>query len=161
MVDKANEYLGQGYPVCIIDALPEHKNALNDAMLEKNMPFSKVLGYSSWNTVSNAVGVSLSNAVSRLIYLTHADEVTDESNDEFLKTIAFSFIKDISYKCNGITNLNDSSTYGPQTLLDVINISQILVKDLAALKDHGTVSVSDFTYPWGRGFEARFTVTVN
>ena len=118
----------------------------------------KLLGYSNWNTVANATGISLSNAVARYMYIKNGN-VTEESNKAFLKTLTFSFIKDISYKNKGITNLKDTSQYGPVKILNRINSSERLV-GIGEYANHGKVTVSNFRYPWNRTFEATFDIAV-
>ncbi|MBO5767076.1 MAG: DUF4127 family protein [Clostridia bacterium] len=158
LMKQAVENIEKGIPTCIIDA-SDNNSTLPQKMLDYKYDIAKLLGYSNWNTVGNAIGIALSNAVARYIYITRSDVVTKESNEAFLKTLTFSLIKDISYKRKGISNLSDKSAYGPATIISRINSSQILVKDLKS-EAHGKVSVSNFRYPWNRSFEATFDITV-
>ena len=158
LMKQAVENIGKGIPTCIIDASNDNQ-ALPQKMLDYKYDIAKLLGYSNWNTVGNAIGIALSNAVARYVYITRSDVVTKASNEAFLKTLTFSLIKDISYKRKGISNLSDKSAYGPATIIARINSSQILVKDLKS-EAHGKVSVSRFRYPWNRSFEATFDISV-
>ncbi len=157
LMTQAIKNINDGIPTCIIDASGENRT-LPQKMLDNNYDIAKLLGYSNWNTVANATGISLSNAVSRYVYINNST-VSEESNEAFLKTLTFSLIKDISYKSKGITNLKDSSAYGPATIIKRINDSEITVTN-GEFAPHGKVSVSNFRYPWNRNFEATFDITV-
>lgn len=157
LMKQAVKNIENGVPTCIIDA-SNNNQTLPQRMLDYDYDIAKLLGYSNWNTVANATGIALSNAVARYVYINNA-EVTDESNQAFLKTLTFSLIKDISYKRKGITNLNDSSAYGPKTIIDRINDSEITVSN-GTFAPHGRVRVSNFRYPWNRSFEATFDISV-
>ena len=157
LMKKAVDNISKGIPTCIIDASSTNRD-LPYKVIDSNYDIAKLLGYSNWNTVANATGISLSNAVARYVYIKNG-AVTEESNKAFLKTLTFSLIKDISYKCKGITNLKDTSQYGPVKILNKINSSEILV-GIGKYSSHGAVSVSNFRYPWNRSFEATFDITV-
>ena len=157
LMKKAADNISKGIPTCIIDASSTNRD-LPYKVLDTSYDIAKLLGYSNWNTVANATGISLSNAVARYVYIKNG-AVTEESNKAFLKTLTFSLIKDISYKCKGITNLKDTSQYGPVKILNKINSSEILV-GIGKYSSHGAVSVSNFRYPWNRSFEATFDITV-
>lgn len=157
LMKKAVDNISKGIPTCIIDASSTNRE-LPYKVLDTNFDIAKLLGYSNWNTVANATGISLSNAVARYMYIKN-EAATEESNEAFLKTLAFSFIKDISYKCKGITNLKDTSQYGPVKILNRINSSDILI-GINENSSHGKVSVSNFRYPWNRSFEATFDIHV-
>ena len=158
LMRQAVKNIENGVPTCIIDASDNNKT-LPQKMLDYDYDIAKLLGYSNWNTVANATGIALSNAVARYVYIYKCASVTEQSNNAFLKALTFSLIKDISYKRMGITNLSDSSAYGPATVLKRINKSEITVKD-GEYATHGNVSVSNFRYPWNRSFEATFDITV-
>lgn len=159
LMKRAVANINAGIPTCIIDA-SNNNHELPQKMLDYDYDIAKLLGYSNWNTVANATGIAVSNAVARYLYLYNSENVTEESNKAFLKTLTFGLIKDISYKRKGITNLNDSSAYGPATIIKRVNESEIMVKD-GEFAPHGKVSVSNFRYPWNRSFEATFDVSVS
>lgn len=148
-------------PTVVIDCSTE-TGALQARMTAENIELSMLLGYSNWNTVANALGIAISQGVSRYLYLRSSLSVSAESNEAFLKSMTFAYIKDISYKCAGIS-LNsiasDTSAYGGKTLLALINSSEMLVS-LGKTASHGTVSVSRFRYPWNRTFEMTFDIKV-
>lgn len=158
LMKQAVANISAGVPTCIIDA-SNNNYELPQKMLDYDYDIACLLGYSNWNTVANATGIALSNAVARYAYIYNSETVTEESNDDFLKTLTFGLIKDISYKRMGITNLSDNSAYGPATIVKRVNESDIMVAN-GEYASHGKVSVSDFRYPWNRTFEATFVVSV-
>lgn len=157
LMKQAIYNIENGIPTCIIDASVNTQDLANK-VVSAEYESAMLLGYSNWNTVANATGISLSNAVARYVYIKNAP-VTEKSNQAFVKTLTFSLIKDISYKKKGITNLKDTSKYGPATIVNRINSSDILV-GINKCASHKTVSVSNFRYPWNRTFEATFDITV-
>ena len=158
LIETAINNIENGIPTCIIDA-SQTRTEVARRMFDYDLDVGMLLGYSNWNTVGNLVGISLSNAVARYVYLYRSSRVTEESNKAFLKTITFSLVKDISYKYKGISNLNDTSTFGPATIVARINASPIMSAKGKAIS-HGRVSVSNFRYPWNRTFEATFDISV-
>ena len=161
-------YLGQGIPVCVIDA------SCNGGVLQRKMLsldtdnyISRMLGYSSWNTVGNAIGISLSNAAARYAYLiSAAGEPTLESNDAFTKTLTFSLVKDISYIIShgrSVSNpsgfFNEYGELGARTIIDKINNSD-MISGYGRITYHGFVTCSNLRYPWNRTFEATFDIEV-
>lgn len=158
LIKQAIANINAGIPTCIIDA-SNNTNYLPEKMLNYKYDIAKLLGYSNWNTVANATGIALSNAVARYVYIYNSSSVTEESNKGFVKSLTFSLIKDISYKRKGITDLNNTGAYGPATIVSRVNESQIMVAD-GNFAEHGRVSVSNFRYPWNRSFEATFDITV-
>ena len=157
LIKQAIKNVENGVPTCIIDA--SGTQSLAEAMLNNQFDIALILGYSNWNTAANALGISLSNAVARYMYIYNCQVVTEESNDAFLRSYTFALIKDISYKRKGISNLSDSSAYGPKTIVSRINSSKIMVKN-GVSAEHRTVRVSNFRYPWNRSFEATFDINI-
>ncbi len=56
-----------------------------------------LLGYSSWNTAGNAIGIALSGGLARYLYLKHAPVQVKGASAAFLQGLALSFAKDVSY----------------------------------------------------------------
>ncbi len=158
LISQMKSNLDAGVPTCIINASGD-LSALSEKMLSADCDIAMLLGYSHWNTVGNAVGISLSNAVARYLYLYNSVSVTDQSHKGFLKTLTFSLIKDISYKYKGYTDLNESSLCGAKNIVSLINASKIMSVGGKAI-DHPSVSASNFRYPWDRAFEATFDIMV-
>jgi len=96
------DYLEKGYPVCIIDGTGWNNYTAPGrtlcAQANAESTLGRLLGFSSWNTVGNSTGIALANAVSRFNYIKNEETVTDESNEAFLQTLTYSFVKDISYQ---------------------------------------------------------------
>lgn len=96
LIDEYNKYAKEGIPVAVIDISGEASTLANKFSGMKNLEY--ILGYSSWNTAANAIGISLSNAISRLAFLNSGRSDTQESRAGFARSIVFSFCKDIGYK---------------------------------------------------------------
>ena len=160
LVNQLRTNLANKVPTVVIDC-STNTGALQARLAEKDIPLSMLLGYSNWNTVGNSVGIALSQGVSRYLYINKAS-VTESANEAFLKSMTFAYIKDISYKCAGISIdriARDTSQYGGKTLLSLINSSEILVGEGSTVS-HGAVTVSNFRYPWDRTFEMTFDISV-
>lgn len=163
LINQLKENLKNGVPTCVINAsATSNWGILGEGMFSEDIEIARLLGYSNWNTVSNAVGISISNAVSRYLYINNAEEVSEESNAGFLKTITFSFVKDLSYKAKGEPPLNftdKTEVDSPASIVEKVNSSEILVGN-GETASHGAVALSNFRLPWNRTFEALFDITV-
>ncbi|MBQ5842273.1 MAG: DUF4127 family protein [Clostridia bacterium] len=163
LVDKAFELVESKKPVIIID--PNSKNAdfLQKQLLTRELPLSMLLGYSNWNTAANAMGIALSNGISRYTYLANCSNITRQSHRGFLEASTFGFLKDISYKYYGFSIENPNvSGYGSYAdIVKQINGSTMITSlSPYTVSKHETVSVSNFRYPWERTFEMTFDVKV-
>ncbi|OGO87694.1 MAG: hypothetical protein A2Y15_06835 [Clostridiales bacterium GWF2_36_10] len=151
LLDTAEYNLENKRPTVIIDA-SSNLGTLQFLMAERKIQLSSLLGYSSWNTVGNAIGIALSQGVTRYIFLKCNLDVTNDSNISFLKNITFAYVKDINYK---IGNVSTSK------LLSLINSSEIITSvNIYKTKNIGTVSVSGYRFPWNRSFEATFDIFI-
>ncbi len=90
------ENLQKGIPSMIVD-LGSDLSLVGSMIADPTLDLSFLLSYSRWNTAGNAVGIALSNAVARYLYLKYAPAVVSGSNSAFLQGLALSFAKDISY----------------------------------------------------------------
>ncbi|MBQ3599294.1 MAG: DUF4127 family protein [Clostridia bacterium] len=163
LVDKAFDLVENKKPVIIID--PNSKNAdfLQKQLLTREFPLSMLLGYSNWNTAANAMGIALSNGISRYTYLANCSNITRQSHRGFLEASTFGFLKDISYKYYGFSIENPGvSAYGSYAyIVKQINGSEMITSlSPYTVSKHETVSVSNFRYPWERTFEMTFDVKV-
>lgn len=182
------DYLDKGYPVCVIDCngwnnTTEPGRTLCSQAHSKDT-LARLLSFSSWNTAGNSIGIALANAVSRFNYIKNEETVTDESNEAFLQTLTYSFVKDISYQIADNRNVilepdetlynasegaqflatdydNAYLYYAPQNILKMLERSDILVGIGESAMPNKNIEISDFYYPWNRTFEANFTITVN
>lgn len=156
LVDKAEEYIQNQIPVIIIDPNTNTGSVLEKELLKRNFPLAMLLGYSNWNTAANAMGIALSNGISRYAYLANCSEITDESHYGFLQAMAFGCMKDISYKYFGYSiDAPDVAGNGSYVhILDMIN-SSAMITDLSSycVNTHGEVKAMNFRYPWDRTFE--------
>ncbi len=190
LVDDLKLKLADNKAVAIIDAsgrYGENNNILAHAMfygrngtdsdrLNSSKDFAKLLGFSAWNTVGNKVGLSLGMAFSRLSYLRSGAEVTTESNDAFLKSFTHAVIKDTCYRGRLSSETPDMGATGQwyhatYILNGVVSGTGISGSDILGAYNSAsdtfstvtpgrTVSCGEFTLPWGRNFEATFTITV-
>ncbi len=167
LVEQLKKNLESNVPTCVIDASNANggnARIISDCILstETPIPVGKALAISCWNTVSNTVGIGLSNAVARYNYIKNSSDVTDASNIGFLKTMTFALIKDASYRGHGATMSFESTANfdDPLNIIKKIESSQILGKEIKPI-DHGKkITVSDIVLPWNRTFECRFTINV-
>ena len=70
------------------------------------------LGYSSWGTAANALGIGLSMGLTRWGWLRYETECSTADNVAFTKTIAFAFVKDIAYCHDARYTIRDMTPYG-------------------------------------------------
>ncbi len=56
-----------------------------------------LLAFSAWNTGANSVGIALSSAVSRYIYLSDSAPSVEGADSAFVLSLALAFAKDVSY----------------------------------------------------------------
>ena len=85
-------------PTIIVDASGSDYGSLFYGRLIEETELGFMLGYSSWNTWGNAVGIGLSQGLCRYIYLTGNFNRSEEADRAFVQSLTFSFIKDIAYQ---------------------------------------------------------------
>ncbi|MBR5278116.1 MAG: DUF4127 family protein [Clostridia bacterium] len=202
LLAKAQANINANIPTCIVDASGDKgEGTLSAYMFGTNFKnYSHVgsdvakyaltdvgllLGYSEWNTVANALGISLGNAIARYTYLQNSAEITTESNYGFMKNITHAFVKDIAYREFGVPEVAGATvpelTYNVNTgesskqnaavkfyelapyITDKINASEIYVGEIGTagsrVEPFTEVKVSDLYFPWERHFEADFNIT--
>ncbi len=167
LIKKLEENLENNVPTCVIDGSAyAGYGALAQAMIDKNLDMGEILGFSAWNTVGNAIGISLSNAVARFTYLKNSQVITEDSHKGFMKTIAFSHIKDTAYKKFGSSPFGSGASFEKnykifkeysQKIANNINKSSIFISK-SNLEDKYDVKVSNLDWPWDRNFEAIFEI---
>lgn len=160
-IKQAKKYLDEGKCVAICD--PNTGSEMHTAFLTGNIDCAKLLGYSSWNTAANALGICLSMSIARYLYLKNEPYISPASHDAFLKSITFALVKDISYKKLGrYIDKKDDTQYGSYNyIINMVNKSDMIVS-LQPYKtaSHGTVSADNYRYPWDRTFEMVFDIDV-
>ncbi len=160
LVAQMKKNLDSGIPTCVIDASGNSNNGiLAGKILAADCDIARLFGYSQWNTVGNAVGIATSTAVARYLYIYRCEKVTEASHKAFLQSLTFSLVKDISYRNKGISNLSDTSQFGPATVVAKINASDIQIGN-NKFQTHKAVKISNLRLPWNRAFEATFNITV-
>ena len=152
-------------PTILID-VSENPEILSEKLLKDTaIDLTQLLGYSSWNTAANAIGLALSQGVARFAYLTAVNQSSQSANEGFLQGMTFSYIKDISYK-SFHPSLDGFLSYdhpcSPANVLERINSGKIItsLKDFT-VKSQGEVSLSNFRYPWNRTFEMCFDMHIS
>lgn len=164
LAKQAAKNCENGIPTIVIDPTSgSADHALQRALIDQNVPLTVLLGYSSWNTAANSIGIALSNGISRYIYLANSSVITDESHEGFLKAATFSYVKDICYRNFGysISNLGVTGDCSYNEIYDSINSSKMIVSlDTYLEVSHGKVSGSKYRYPWDRTFEMTFEISV-
>ncbi len=83
-------------PTMIVD-LGKNYALPSEMISDKSMDYTYILGYSSWNTAGNSVGIALSSGISRYLYLKNEASAVACANSSFIRGLALSFAKDISY----------------------------------------------------------------
>ncbi len=117
MIDYINANIDKNKPTIVINAAASaYSNNFEYRML-RDCETSMLMSYSSWNTVGNAMGVALTNGLSRYLYLSAVERSGDLEDKAFVKGLAFSFAKDISYMKGGgkskFTKWLQANSYSP------------------------------------------------
>ena len=165
LIAQLKENQTKQIPTVLID-VSENPGALGALLMgDEEMDVCRLLGYSSWNTAANAIGIALSQGVARYAYLQAVQVSTQTANEGFLKSMTFAYIKDISYKqfhSNLDGFLTDTYSCNVQTVLDCINRGKMLVSSEGEIASPcGAVAVENFRYPWCRTFEMTFDIPIN
>ncbi len=165
------ENLKKHIPTMIVDLGRDFY--LPSAMLaEKDLDFGCLLSYSSWNTAGNSIGIALSGGFARYLYLKNEGSPVKGANWAFLKSLALSFAKDISY---GSIKSSVSSA-DETTALRLVQQGSTLCFDLFAEQLEGKhflislnpmqlgtiprMTVTSLSFPWGRTFEAEIEISI-
>ena len=184
LVNAALENQKGGIPTAVIDA----SGKLGDLQRElvSKVDLSMLVGYSSWNTVGNAMGIALGQSVVRVNYLLSGMVLTDEANEGFLKSMTFAYIKDIAYiidkgrsfdfggvayyRANeSVVNgrlksemLGANGTLSATSLLENINGGAYLASiDPFRKQRFGKITLDNFRLPWYRSFEMNFDISIS
>ena len=152
-------------PTVVLD-VSGHADLLGATMFaDRKIDVAKLLGYSSWNTAGNAMGIALSQGIARYAYLNSVESSTAESDAGFLKSLTFAYIKDLTYKrfhydLDGITT--DQYTCSVSQVIGRMNQGKIITSLQGYTESkHARISVSNFRYPWNRKFEMTFDIQIH
>lgn len=117
-ISRINSNIASGIPTIAIKAMTSAYGSYYASALTGQTEMSMLLGYSGWNTTGNAIGIALSQGISRYVYLSSASQVTQASNIGFVKSLTFGFIKDIAYRdlcynavCSYASTLGSTSNF--------------------------------------------------
>jgi len=185
LVAQLRSNLDAGIPTCVLDcsnAGANNSRILSDQILGWSWNSSgayaiaETLSISCWNTIGNTIGIGLSNAVGRYAYIYNSEEVTEASNEAFVKTMTFALVKDISYRAhtygNDTSNANynmygrfnfDNSAWDDVTrILEKLNTKNTILGKDGEKVTFATVSIDEDSvdWTWGRDFECSFEITV-
>ncbi len=162
LMDTLERNLQNGVPTVLLDV--SNSGMLSGMLVEQSdVELGLLLGYSSWNTAGNAMGIALSMSIARYSYLMHFEQSTPDADEGFLKSMTFAYIKDISYRrfhtyLDGF--LSESNPCSAPLILRRLNASQIISSlQTYAEKDHDVIRTSNFRYPWNRTFEMTFDIS--
>ncbi len=165
LMNQAESNLQNNIPTVLLDVTGQPAGLSSMIFHQYDFNVAELLGYSSWNTAGNAMGIALSQGVARYAYLSAVEESTEEANQGFLQSMAFAYVKDAFYKAHGgsVNTAGDKNrTCSVPTIMERINQSTILTAlSPYTEKKHATVKVSNFRYPWDRTFEMTFDITVS
>ena len=152
-------------PTVLIDVSEAPEILAEMIIKDTSIDLCRLLGYSSWNTAANAIGLALSQGVGRYAYLAATDRASRAANEGFLQAMTFSYVKDISYKAVHPTLdgfLSFAHPCAPANIIERLSSGKVIT----ALKPfrteaQGRVSVSNFRYPWDRTFEMCFDIHIS
>ncbi|MBR5278440.1 MAG: DUF4127 family protein, partial [Clostridia bacterium] len=179
LVSKAVQNQTAGIPTCIVDTSCK-KGVLAQAIIDSSIDISRLMGYSEWNTVSNALGISISNAVARYAYISRVTVKNSESQSYynyshvgFLKSMAFSWAKEYAYQrktsnpypseSDFNAQFNSFNTYA-KLVADKISQGSLYVGKNAQGKfvaqNLYDIAIFNLRWPWDRAFECTFDIGV-
>ena len=164
LLTQAKKNISNHIPTMLLDVSLQASELSSMMFYESDIQIGMLMGYSSWNTAGNATGLALSLGISRYAYLSSVPESTPAANEAFLKSMAFAYIKDISYiqfhrSIDGI--MNEDYTCPAPLILRRLNAGKIITSFTSYRESgHGEVKVSNFRYPWNRNFEMTFDIEV-
>lgn len=151
-------------PTIVIDT--SGTNLTYEAIIEY-LPVRNLLGYSSWGTGGNAMGIALSMGLTCLARSADPDAGSQEELDAFERGLTFAFVKDIAYCGFCRYSLTDLSPEGIESLVMSNSQTQRILSALEGkellspggdYESFSRVSLSDFSAPFQRSYEIRFRV---
>lgn len=176
-------------PTILIDAgNGEYGTAFHDALVKK-AELGRLLGYSGFLDMAIVTGTALSNGVARYAWLKDGNKNTT-ADKAFLQGLSDSIIKDFCYKntvrnrlisyvqneLNGSPDnfkkpkisqkkvLKQLETIMPTSIADVLNnfshSNAIVSLSPYKVAGCGTITLSNYSFPWMRVFEIRMRINV-
>ncbi len=96
LLSQYTQNLQNKIPTMIVDLSGDY-TLPREMIFDNKMDYTYLLGYSSWNTAGNAIGIALSSGISRYLYLENEHAPVKGANSAFVRGLALSFAKDVSY----------------------------------------------------------------
>lgn len=164
LIERLKHDQNKKIPTVLIDVSGTPELLAKMLIADSSVDLCIIFGYSSWNTASNAIGIALSQGVSRYGYLQSVARSSQYAANGFLRSLTFSFIKDISYKCfhpdlDGF--MTDVYPCSADDVLSRINSGRVITSlNGYKTEPHAEISISDLRYPWNRTFEATFDIKI-
>ncbi len=165
------ENLQNNIPTMVVDLGADF--CLPEAMLaQEAMDLRCLLSYSAWNTAGNSIGIALSNGIARYLYLRHSAGPVAGANSAFIRGLALSFAKDVSYasiqlRLTGPDQAEALRLVQAGSGLCFDHFAKMLAGKafLTSLSPAQTgtmprLSVTGLSFPWGRTFEANLEIEI-
>ena len=189
LIQALRDNQARGVPTILMDAAKNGYGADFQKQLVKKTDLGFLLGYAGYYDLANVTGIALANGLARWLCLSRGGPKTQGQQDAFIRTLADSLLKDLCYKnqakvstilyvkdtlkgdpdnfCNTGTDpeavLEKTAQYLEKDAGDVLkNLSRsTMLTDLeGGTAGLGSLSLSDFSFPWQRVFEIRMTIHV-
>lgn len=144
----------RGVPTVVINASARAQSC-------ETLPVRWLMGYSSWGTAANAIGIALSMGQVRLQWLTGERE--KGSSDAFVQGLLFAFLKDLAYCRDCRPTMSDLTPEGIEAALmqtpRTAALAALLTgKTLCTGETIPPYRLTDFSAPLARSYEIRFRI---
>lgn len=161
LINAYKKHSADGKPVAIIDISGDPATLAN-RLIGSGADLGYVFGYSSWNTAANSIGISLSNAACRLAHLKYGEADNDENRAGFVRSVVFSFCKDIGYK-HGAKSALDSyiSSLGGNTLNYYSIVTPAVERNINAVFEKAMTASGGFCARITKALEKSSLITEN
>ncbi len=163
LIERINANIKNGVPTTVLNVSGDIQS-FGSVLVNDCTDMCELLGYSSWNSAGNALGIAMSQGIARYSYLKEVGVSSDEANTGFLKSITFAYAKDISYKGfhTDVSGwLTGDYTCSVKQILGKLNDGKVVTSVLPyTAEEHGKITVAGAHYPWDRNFEATFKIRI-
>lgn len=163
LLNRINENIKNDIPTAVVNVSGDAQT-FGSLLANECDDICRLLGYSSWNSAGNAMGISMSLGIARYTYLNAVGVSSVDANEGFLKSMTFAYAKDISYK--GFHTYIDGWLTGDyqcsvKQILAKLNEGKMVTSVLPyTAEEHAQIAVAGARYPWDREFEATFTIRI-
>lgn len=178
-----------GVPTVLLDAAKNGYGTAFQTKLVGQASLGALMGYAGFYDLANVTGIALSNGVARWLRLNSGAVRSTAQEQAFLRTLADSLLKDICYKNDAKIAMTayvrqelsgdpdnfaktgtDPNTVQAQLDKEMQRATKAVVQNLqrsnflssldGAASGWGSVTLSEFRYPWQRVFEVRMDLTL-